>query len=62
MWLRADLTAWQEQVASGNPETLSAARRTLTRWLTDFRFFAVREKEELAKLPDTERIAGETLG
>jgi hypothetical protein len=37
--------------------TLSAARRVLALWLRDFRFFAVREKEELAKLPDAERTA-----
>jgi tetratricopeptide (TPR) repeat protein len=60
-WLRADLTAWQKQVASANPETRSAARRTLTLRLTDFRFFAVREKEELAKLQETERTAWEKL-
>jgi tetratricopeptide (TPR) repeat protein len=60
-WLRADLAAWQKQVASADPEALSAARRTLTLWLKDFRFFAVREKEELAKLQDTERTAWEKL-
>jgi tetratricopeptide (TPR) repeat protein len=60
-WLRGELTAWQKHVASANPETFSAERRTLTFWLTDFRFFAVREKEELAKLPDIERTAWEKL-
>jgi tetratricopeptide (TPR) repeat protein len=60
-WLRADLAAWQQQVASADPEGLPAARRALTLWLTDFRFFAVREKEELAKLPDAERAAWEKL-
>jgi tetratricopeptide (TPR) repeat protein len=60
-WLRADLAAWQKQLALANQETRSAARRTLTLWLSDFRFFAVREKEELAKLPDKERAAWEKL-
>jgi tetratricopeptide (TPR) repeat protein len=60
-WLRADLAAWQRQLVLANQETRSAARRTLTLWLTDFRFFAVREKEELAKLPDTERAAWQKL-
>jgi hypothetical protein len=60
-WLRADLTAWQQRIASAKLEALSAARRTLTLWLTDFRFFAVREKEELAKLPDAERTAWQKL-
>jgi tetratricopeptide (TPR) repeat protein len=56
-WLRADLTAWEKQITLSNHETRSAARRSIALWLTDFRFFAVREKEELAKLPDTERTA-----
>jgi tetratricopeptide (TPR) repeat protein len=60
-WLRADLTAWQKQIALANQAARSAARRTITLWLTDFRFFAVREKEELAKLPDEERAAWEKL-
>jgi tetratricopeptide (TPR) repeat protein len=60
-WLRADLTAWQKQIALANQEAHSAARRTLTLWLTNFRFFAVREEEELAKLPDTERTAWQKL-
>jgi tetratricopeptide (TPR) repeat protein len=60
-WLRADLAAWQKQIATANPETLALVRRTLTLWLVDFRHFAVREKEELAKLPETERTACERL-
>jgi tetratricopeptide (TPR) repeat protein len=60
-WLRADLTSWQKQVASANLETLSAARRTLILRLMDFRFFAVREKEELAKLQESERTAWQKL-
>jgi tetratricopeptide (TPR) repeat protein len=60
-WLRADLAAWHEQVASANAETLAPARRTLTLWLRDFRFFAVRDKEQLARLPETERTAWERL-
>jgi tetratricopeptide (TPR) repeat protein len=60
-WLRADLTAWEKRLTLANQETRSAVRRTITLWLRDFRFFAVREKEELAKLPETERIAWEKL-
>jgi tetratricopeptide (TPR) repeat protein len=60
-WLRADLTAWQQQIVLGNQETRSAARRTLALWLMDFRFFAVRDKEELAKLSDKERAMWEKL-
>jgi superkiller protein 3 len=58
-WLSADLAAWTKQIASANPDTLSLTRRTLALWLTDFRYFGVREKEELAKLPDPERTAWE---
>lgn len=60
-WLRADLTAWQRQIALANPASRSTARRTLALWRSDFRFFAVREKEELAKLPDEERAIWEKL-
>jgi tetratricopeptide (TPR) repeat protein len=60
-WQRADLTAWQKQIELANHETRSAVRRTLALWLSDFRFFAVREKAELAKLPDTERTSWEKL-
>jgi tetratricopeptide (TPR) repeat protein len=60
-WLRADLTAWQKQIVLANQEARSAARRTLTLWLSDFRFFAVREKEELMKLQDKERAGWEKL-
>jgi tetratricopeptide (TPR) repeat protein len=60
-WLRAELTAWQTQIELANHETRSAVRRTLALWLSDFRFFAVREKEELAKLPEKERAAWEKL-
>jgi tetratricopeptide (TPR) repeat protein len=60
-WLRADLAAWQQQAAAGTAKTPFAGPRTLPGWGMDFRFFAVREKEELAKLPDAERAAWEKL-
>jgi tetratricopeptide (TPR) repeat protein len=60
-WLRADLAAWRKQVAAANPAALPAARRSFALWLREFRLFAVREKEELAKLPGAERTAWEKL-
>jgi tetratricopeptide (TPR) repeat protein len=60
-WLRADLAALQKQLASANAEDRLMAQRTLYLLQRDFRFFAVREKEELAKLPDAERMAWEKL-
>ncbi len=60
-WLRADLPAWQKQLDKGNAEMRSAAQRALYRWQIDFRLFAVREKEELAKLQDRDRTAWEKL-
>jgi hypothetical protein len=60
-WLRADLAALQKQLASANADDRLMAQRTLYRLQRDFRFFAVREKEELAKLQDAERVAWEKL-
>jgi tetratricopeptide (TPR) repeat protein len=60
-WLRADLTAWQQQAEAGKAATPFIAHRNILGWGMDFRFFVVREKEELAKLPDEERAAWEKL-
>jgi hypothetical protein len=60
-WLRADLNAWQMRLELANQETRLAVRRTMTLWLMDFRFFAVRDKEELAKLQGTERAMWQKL-
>jgi serine/threonine-protein kinase len=53
-WLRADLTLLSARPDSGRPDDLQAAS-TLQRWRSEKALSAVREPEELAKLPESER-------
>jgi hypothetical protein len=60
-WLRADLTAWTEQLESRPPSTGDAARQLLVHWQQDTDLAAVRDTAALAKFPPEERAAWESL-
>ena len=55
VWLKAELAAWADAVASGPPQTRFEAFYTLPAWRGDGRLASVREPEALAKLPVAER-------
>jgi hypothetical protein len=55
VWLKAELAAWADAVASGPPRTRFEAFHTLHAWRVDGRLASVREAEALAKLPVAER-------
>jgi serine/threonine-protein kinase len=61
VWLKAELAAWDDAIASGPPQTRSEAFHTLRRWRQDWRLASVRESEDLAKLPMAERKKWEAL-
>src|SRR5262249_44660822 len=54
-WLKAELAAWADAVASGPPQTRFEAFHTLSAWRRDRYLPSVREPEALAKLPEAER-------
>src|SRR5262249_59870885 len=56
-WLRADLAAWTKVAEGGQPQALAVVQRTLTHWQGDADLASLRDKEALAKLPQTERAA-----
>jgi tetratricopeptide (TPR) repeat protein len=60
-WLKAELAAWADAIASGPPQTRSEAFHRLLRWRQDWRLASVRESEDLAKLPVAERKKWEAL-
>jgi serine/threonine-protein kinase len=60
-WLRADLTAWTNQLQSGKPADRAAVQETMQLWQKDEDFAGVRGKDALAALPEVERQAWSKL-
>jgi serine/threonine protein kinase/Flp pilus assembly protein TadD len=60
-WLRADLAAWQKELAKNSKETRDAVRAKLIHWQGDKDLAGVRGAEALAKLPEAERKAWQKL-
>ena len=54
-WLKAELAAWADAVASGSPQTRFEVFYTLHAWRRDGHLASVREPEALARLPVAER-------
>jgi serine/threonine protein kinase/tetratricopeptide (TPR) repeat protein len=59
-WLRADLAAWQKELAKNSKEARAAVRAKMIHWQGDKDFAGVRA-EALAKLPEEERKAWQKL-
>jgi hypothetical protein len=53
IWLRADLTAWQNQVQKDKAAPVMVQK--MQHWLDDTDFNSVRGADALAKLPQAER-------
>jgi tetratricopeptide (TPR) repeat protein len=60
-WLRADLAAWGQALATGKAPAASAVQQTLRQWQTDADLAGVRDKAELSRLAGPERGAWENL-
>ena len=60
-WLRADLAAWQKDLAKNTPEAHAAVRDKMQRWQVETDFAGVRGPDALAKLPEAERSAWQKL-
>jgi hypothetical protein len=56
-WLKAELTVWTKQLASGPPQARPAIVQTLSRWQKDTDLAGIRAAAALAKLPTNERAA-----
>jgi Flp pilus assembly protein TadD len=60
-WLRADLEAWAKVLDEAPLLGRPMVQRTLTRWRADANLAGVRDKGELARLPDAERAGWRKL-
>jgi tetratricopeptide (TPR) repeat protein len=60
-WLRADLTAWQKQLAKNPDKLRPQVLKTMRHWQQDSDFAGVRGQEALAQLPEAERPEWQTL-
>jgi hypothetical protein len=60
-WLRADLAAHAKQLQAANPNGRAAVERTMQHWQKDADLAGVRDREALAKLPDSERKEWDAL-
>ncbi len=56
-WLRADLTAWEKRLKSGEPADRAEVVSRMKHWQQDSDFVGIRDREALAKLPEEERKA-----
>jgi hypothetical protein len=56
-WLRADLGAWAQVLDKAPAKARPVVRRTLAHWRADADLAGVRDKAELARLPEAERAA-----
>jgi hypothetical protein len=54
-WLRADLAAYAQLAAPGDPKVKEAVRQQLAHWQQDPDLASVRDQEALGTLPDEER-------
>jgi hypothetical protein len=60
-WLRADLTAWQVVLEKGTNQARTDTAKQMRHWLADADFAGVRGEAALARLPEAERPAWQTL-
>jgi serine/threonine-protein kinase len=60
-WLRAELAAWQQQLADHSDKARSAARQAMEHWQRDPDFAGVRGPQALAQLSEAERAAWRKL-
>src|SRR5262249_7483325 len=60
-WLRADLAAWSETLASGSPMDHELARKMLKPWQAEPDLAGLREPQEIDKLSPDERRECEAL-
>jgi tetratricopeptide (TPR) repeat protein len=60
-WLKADLTAWADLLASGAPQARAAVVKALRHWQKNTDLVGLRDREALAKLPAEDRAACERL-
>jgi serine/threonine-protein kinase len=54
-WLRADLELWTKRLANGKPADRTETVRMLRHWQQDTDLAPVRDKDTLARLPDSEQ-------
>ena len=60
-WLKADLVSLSKIVDAPSPRGRSAVNRTLQHWRQDPDLAGIRDQQELAKLPETERKEWQSL-
>jgi serine/threonine-protein kinase len=56
-WLTAELVAWMKLLETANDEQRGGIVQTLEHWQHDADLAGIRDDAELAKLPETERVA-----
>lgn len=56
-WLKAELAAWNELLASGTPKDRPTNVQTLSHWQKDADLIGIRDAADLAKLPAEEKKA-----
>ena len=54
-WLRAELSAWEKVAMAAEPGNKPLVAKTLRHWKADADLAGVRDADDLAKLPETER-------
>jgi tetratricopeptide (TPR) repeat protein len=54
-WLQTDLAAHADRLAGSDPKAADASRQALMHWRRDADLSAVRDREQLAKLPESEQ-------
>jgi Tfp pilus assembly protein PilF/serine/threonine protein kinase len=59
-WLRADLAAWAE-LLDRDPKRAATVAKTLQHWQTDADLAGLRDKDDLTKLPEAERMTCQEL-
>ena len=60
-WLRGELAAWSRTLDGGEPDDRALLRKLLEHWKADRDLACVRDEAGLAKLPEAERRAWQTL-
>ncbi len=60
-WLRGELRVWEKVLDSGQAQARETVSQTLLHWTQDTDLAGVRESAALAKLPEVERKAWESL-
>ena len=60
-WLKADLSAWSKVLEGGRTQDRELVATRMVHWKGDSDLAGIRDKDELAKLPEEERRAFEAL-